>query len=202
MSKKTDPRVIRTQRMLRDALIALIIERGFEALTVRDITDHATLNHATFYLHYQNKEDLLKHTMDAMLNDLAAGIPPPSAQTVEAIHIPLHITMRLFRHFATHAAFYRVMLGAKGVASFTARLREMIAAALLARFDELRHTETASVSSEFAAQFLAGAYISVIVWWLETQPALTPEALAEQFIATTAFGVYRVMGLPIPNNDS
>lgn len=57
--RKLDPRVVRTRQQLREALVSLIEEKGFDALTVQDITDRAELNRATFYLHYQDKQELL-----------------------------------------------------------------------------------------------------------------------------------------------
>jgi AcrR family transcriptional regulator len=52
---KLDPRVRRTRQLLQDALLALLAEKRFEAITVQDITERATLNHATFYAHFADK---------------------------------------------------------------------------------------------------------------------------------------------------
>ena len=57
--KGNDRRVQRTHQLLRGALVALIQEKGFEALTVQDIIDRANVGRATFYAHFDNKEDLL-----------------------------------------------------------------------------------------------------------------------------------------------
>jgi hypothetical protein len=59
ISTKTDRRVLRTRAALRQALMELIREKGYEALTVEEITQHANLGRATFYLHYRDKDDLL-----------------------------------------------------------------------------------------------------------------------------------------------
>ena len=77
MSKKeriSDPRVIRSRQLLRAALISLIPEKGFGAISVQDIADRATLNRATFYLHYQDKTELL---MDAFEELIAHATPLP-----------------------------------------------------------------------------------------------------------------------------
>jgi AcrR family transcriptional regulator len=52
MLKKTDLRVIRTKKMIKESFIDLIQEKGYESITIRDIADHALINRATFYLHY------------------------------------------------------------------------------------------------------------------------------------------------------
>jgi len=59
MAKKADRRIERTQQLLRGALFSLIQERGFEALSVQDIIDRANVGRATFYSHFDNKQDLL-----------------------------------------------------------------------------------------------------------------------------------------------
>ena len=74
--KKLDPRVRRTRQMLVTALRNLLAEKGFEAITVQDIADRATLNRVTFYAHFNDKYDLLEYTMRAMFRaEVRAEIP-------------------------------------------------------------------------------------------------------------------------------
>ena len=58
-SPRVDPRVTRTRKLIREALTSLIAEKRFEAITVQDIAERATINRATFYLHYPDKFALL-----------------------------------------------------------------------------------------------------------------------------------------------
>ncbi|RHW34012.1 TetR/AcrR family transcriptional regulator [Lysinibacillus yapensis] len=60
---KVDPRITRTRRLLMDAFLKLTIKRDFKDITIKDITDEATVNRATFYSHFQDKYDL----MDAVI---------------------------------------------------------------------------------------------------------------------------------------
>ncbi|HTX79396.1 MAG TPA: helix-turn-helix domain-containing protein, partial [Longilinea sp.] len=73
---KTDPRIERTREALRAALMALIEEKGFDAISVQDITGRARLNRATFYLHYRDKQDLLIRTSEAVFDLLVAEAGP------------------------------------------------------------------------------------------------------------------------------
>ncbi len=61
--EKLDRRVSRTRRRIRQAFEQLLAEKGFNALTVQDITERAEINRATFYAHYPDKYALLKETM-------------------------------------------------------------------------------------------------------------------------------------------
>ena len=67
---KQDLRVARTRKMLRDAMIALAIQQGFDAVTVNDIVELAMVNRSTFYRHYQDKYDLVESYLDELLWDL------------------------------------------------------------------------------------------------------------------------------------
>ena len=58
-SMRLDPRVTRTRKLIRDALTSLIAQKSFEAITVQDIAEQATINRATFYAHYTDKFALL-----------------------------------------------------------------------------------------------------------------------------------------------
>src|SRR6202021_347815 len=64
-AETTDPRVLRSRRMLMESLAKLLIKKEFEDISVQEIADEATLNRATFYLHYPDKNALLQAMTDA-----------------------------------------------------------------------------------------------------------------------------------------
>src|SRR5437667_12756071 len=65
-----DRRVRRTQHLLARALIALTLEKGYEAVTIRDITECADIGYATFFRHYRDKDELLEDVLDVVLAEL------------------------------------------------------------------------------------------------------------------------------------
>ena len=68
----TDPRILRSRRMLMEALLKLLSQKEFEDISIQEIADQATLNRATFYLHYPDKNALLQAMTDARFRDLIA----------------------------------------------------------------------------------------------------------------------------------
>lgn len=56
---KTDPRVLRTRKLIDEAFLAVLNDKGFEELSVQDVADRAGINRATFYAHYGDKYDLM-----------------------------------------------------------------------------------------------------------------------------------------------
>ena len=66
---KTDRRIQRTRQFLRTALLELIKEKGYDAISIEEITERANVGRATFYLHYKDKEDLLLEEFREMANE-------------------------------------------------------------------------------------------------------------------------------------
>jgi AcrR family transcriptional regulator len=66
----TDPRILRSRRMLMDSLVRLLKKKEFEDISVQEIADEATLNRATFYLHYPDKNALLQAMTESRFRDL------------------------------------------------------------------------------------------------------------------------------------
>jgi len=71
-AENTDPRVLRSRQMLMEALLRLLTRKEFADISIQEIADEATLNRATFYLHYPDKNALLQAMTDARFRDLIA----------------------------------------------------------------------------------------------------------------------------------
>ena len=71
-SGTTDPRIVRSRRMLMDSLAKLLAKKDFDDISIQEIADEATLNRATFYLHYPDKSALLQAMTDVRFRDLIA----------------------------------------------------------------------------------------------------------------------------------
>lgn len=69
-TEATDPRILRSRRMLMDSLAKLLAKKEFQDISVQEIADEATLNRATFYLHYPDKTALLQAMTDVRFRDL------------------------------------------------------------------------------------------------------------------------------------
>jgi AcrR family transcriptional regulator len=200
MSKKTkklDPRVVRTRRLLRDALVSLIEEKGFDAITVQDIADRAELNRATFYLHYQDKQELLVKSLRDAIDELVADIGTSTDEQGQLIFDesprPIKAT---FEHVAQHAHFYRVMMSAEGVPSFIAGVRDYMAEITLRWLTALQpHSRQSRVPLEIVANSLSWSLLGVLIWWLEHDMPHPPEYMAEQFQLLITLDLKQVLGL-------
>src|ERR1700694_4636655 len=79
--EQIDLRIRRTHKFLQEAMIELIAEKGFDALTVGDIAERAMINRATFYRHYQDKYDLVAKIFEETTNELVENMQPYRKET-------------------------------------------------------------------------------------------------------------------------
>jgi AcrR family transcriptional regulator len=194
--KKLDPRVVRTRQLLRDALVSLIAEKGFDALTVQDIAERATLNRATFYLHYQDKHELLINSLRDAIDELMADIGPTEANSQLVFDGSLRPIVGVFNHVAQHARFYRVMMGAAGVPAFIAGVRDYIAEITRQWLTVLQPVpEKSTVPLDIVANSLSWSLLGVLIWWLEHDLPHSSEYMAEQFRLLITSDLRQVLGL-------
>jgi AcrR family transcriptional regulator len=174
-----DLRVRRTRKLLQEALIALTVEKGFAAITVRDITERAMVNRSTFYRHYLDKYDLLDQYMDEVYELINVPEAPPSTDAPGAPPPEQNRGLvNMLRHISTFADFYRVMLGANGDTRFIQRFRQNVEN----RFRYLLANQEPDPNGpplELRLSFISCADIGAILWWLENAPHWSPEEFAQ-----------------------
>lgn len=192
-----DPRVRRTRKMLREALVDLIPEKGYDAITVQDITDRATLNRSTFYLHYSDKDDLLARGFDEIWSELTAANPLPILEDGQlSLEGTLQTIASDFRHLAQHAELYRVMMGEQGVAQFIHRMRKHVYQSTEGRLRAvLGDLPQVSPPIEMALWFVASAYVGLMQWWLERGMPYAPEEMASLIVQLYDITPFNAMGL-------
>jgi AcrR family transcriptional regulator len=189
-----DARYLRTERLLTEALLALIRERPYSALRVEDITERADIARKTFYAHYTHKDELLWHSLETLFQVSAAALPPLDPDTLLMDGKPL--SYPVFVHVREYAVFYQDVLTETGNITFVLRLWDYIAAQSYARHAPLREAARhITVPPELTAEMLTGALLGAIRWWLRTNLEATPEQMAYRFSQLLAPGVLGALGL-------
>ena len=96
--KKLDRRVRRTQHALRTALIELTLEKGFEAVTILEITERADVGRSTFYAHFADKEDLLQDSIEMLHRHLEERIRARDTRLNGEVHPALAFCLPMLEH--------------------------------------------------------------------------------------------------------
>jgi AcrR family transcriptional regulator len=189
-----DRRVQRTRKLLGDALMALILEKGYDAITVQDITDRANLGRATFYLHYRDKEDLLFSVMTEVIDELKAAIElPESAWRGHVGEAPL--LLAAFKHAEENVDLYRVLLSGQATTTFLIRLREYIAQTVQKAIEVVYPNYEGRVPIDVAANYMSGALFMLVEWWLRDNMPYPPEEMARWLWDLVIIGMARTMEL-------
>lgn len=193
--RKTDRRIVRTRQLLREALMQLIVERGYDAITIQDITDRANVARTTFYLHFTDKDDLLFQTMRDLYEELFASALMPSIEQVHEGHFGGDATD--FTHVQQHADFYRIMFSEKGSAAFMARVRRYLAQFIQERLLEplLPPGTQPRIPLEIVAHFTTGAQLGLLAWWVEQDMPYSAEKMARMMEDLCAQGSIWALGL-------
>ncbi len=173
-----DRRVKRTHQMLRDALFALIEERGYDQLTIQDITERATVGRATFYVYYRDKEQLLLESVNALMEDLNRQLQTLSVHELLARRQTFGLIF--FRHAFEHAALYRVLLSERSAAVVTVRLQANMAAHMQHEVTEqMVALADVALSAEMLAEYCAAVLWSLAGWWVRNQFPLSVEEMGQ-----------------------
>jgi len=166
--KKLDRRVQRTRQLLQDALLAMVIEKGYDATTVQDIIDRANVGRATFYAHFPDKQTLLT----SRLEDLRVLLTERRRQ----VSGPLGFSLAMLEHARSHLPLYRAIVGRESGAFIVQRIHRTIAD--LAELDlKALGFKGAPEQRRLAVEFLAGAFMAVLTWWLDEGATLPPEEI-------------------------
>jgi AcrR family transcriptional regulator len=170
-----DPRVERTIHALGRALVQLIEEREYDAITVQQILDRAGVSRATFYAHYRNKDDALHSSyarLFALFEEVLERKPARARGLFPVAEFVAHIgEARSFALALHRAGRLEVAFG-----MFAAH-----AAAIIERRLGIWPGVRATVSPPLVARMLAGALLEMIRWWWEDPARATPAEMDAAF---------------------
>lgn len=207
--EKLDRRVLRTKRSLRSALMSLILEKGFDSVTIEDITDRADLGRTTFYLHYHDKEELLLECINEAIDDLIAQVSNiplsawqmPETDTSDEFS-PRTVILQLFQHASDHPRLYRIILRGEGTHGTQNRLREIIAEAvdnfLGTKVENEETIMNPKVPLEVFSNYAAGSLLGILTWWLEADMPYSPQQMSYMFQMLFFPGAGDVLGISFP----
>ena len=167
-----DRRVARTRGRLQQALIELIPERGFAAITVDDVCKRADVGRSTFYTHYADKEALRRATIDSHVHRIGEV-----RRTIDAAGGGFSFSLPMFEHAAAFGPLHRAMIADRGDHihdTLRDEVRRAVRAELPARISE-------DVSRSVAVEFVAGAFLALLGWWIEGGSALSPKEMDRMF---------------------
>ncbi len=191
---KTDPRILRTHRLLRDALFSLLYDHPFESITIQDITERATLNRGTFYLHYTSRTHLLNESIKDIFDELVQGLRKVTTDDACAGPDEKYLTAVFevfFNHVSKHFSIYKFMLVTHDLAQFRSKLLDFMKnmiyqdPPLKYQLDHYRE-----IPGEMVVNYEASAMIGVLTWWLENDMQYSTQFMASKLAHIAVTGPF------------
>ena len=184
MAARVNRRVERTKQLIRAAFRELLDEKSYETLTVQDIIDRANVGRATFYAHFDSKDELFASGFDELRASLKARQRAASLRTGDIGERIFAFSRELFTHADEYRNVFHAMIGAQSGVVVQRLLHKLLVD--LVRDDVKAAGERSAASAvtrDAVAQFIAGGLFSLLVWWLTVKPKLSVEEVNELFRA-------------------
>ncbi|MFF2959911.1 TetR/AcrR family transcriptional regulator [Streptomyces sp. NPDC057963] len=196
-----DRRTRRTRKALAAALVELVLERGFGALTVEDITERADVARATFYAHFKGKDDLFTCVTADLLERLAQRLEPVVADS--AVGFTGKPLLEMLRHVADERDLYRVVLRGEGDGRPLQMFVDTCAAATAQEFKARadRNGVESRIDADLLARVWVGEQIAVLRWWAEDTSPLPAEEVVRMLLDLALHGRYWASGYAAPSQD-
>ncbi|MBE9913716.1 TetR/AcrR family transcriptional regulator [Paenibacillus donghaensis] len=197
--KKTDLRILRTKQSVRKAFYELIQEKGYEAITIQDIADRAMINRNTFYLHYQNKPDLLDTCMDELLSELKkAVVLCPIHMNPFSISRLETVMKSVLEQISGNIIFYYAMLIEENrIYQFRAKMENIIKDKLNEGWDPAQGNSTLAISKELLLEYLVSAFMGIVIWWIKSDRPLPADEVSSQFSRIVTHGHLKAAGIAV-----
>ncbi|MEW6404055.1 MAG: TetR/AcrR family transcriptional regulator [Chloroflexota bacterium] len=205
---KVDRRIQRTRQSLRAALLELMETRSYDDISIEEITEHANVGRATFYLHYKDKEDLLLEEFSEItlakaqtLSEIpfSAWLPSQDEAGTARENKPALPLLMVFQHIYDNSEIYYILLKSARSSRIVERIRKISTEAIVRFVETKLKTDPipilVEIPIEFFASFFSGALISSVNWWLEEDMRHTPEEMTYMFQSLFFRGARKTIGL-------
>ncbi|MGW4471303.1 TetR/AcrR family transcriptional regulator [Nonomuraea sp. NPDC004354] len=174
-----DRRVRRTRRAVQDALVALILEKGYSAVTVTDIINRADVGRSTFYSHFADKQDVLVSNIEEL------GFLHPDHAVREGELFAFSLPM--FEHVREQRSLVRALLGRRSGGPAEAHGERLLAAVV--RDELVARAGGPAPSLDLMVICVVGAFLGLVRAWVDGEISATPAELDAAFRAATVPGV-------------
>lgn len=183
-----DRRVRRTYHLLSNALIELTLSEGYDSISIRDITDRADVAYATFFRHFEDKDDLLHMTLNSLIETIEGLSYDPPEMYNEGLQI--------FHHVDEHSDLYRVLLNSRGAHHIIEKLKYTIAENMLDSCVPHFKPNLSSIPPALVAYQFSSSILSLVQWWLDDDMSIPVETMAEYYFSAVVMPYFQVDTMP------
>jgi AcrR family transcriptional regulator len=200
--KREDRRIGRTRRMMQEALMSLIVEKGYEAVTVQDILDRADVGRSTFYAHYRDKDELLLSSF----NHLRTLFEQQQQALLAAKHgskdPEFNFILELFRHTGQHHKLYKAIAGKQSGEMILKYLHRYLYDLMIVLHAALmKNRKAPPIPVEITTHWLVSSLLSLMTWWLDNNMPYSAEKMDEIFRNLTMPSIEAAFGRKVQKKE-
>ena len=175
---KTDPRVRRTRRLLRDALVSLILEKDFAAISIKEITERAEVAYITFFRHFESLDQLLMEVLEEGLTELQGHIETLAQQSENSA---LETEgMLIFEYIQKKADLFRILFKSQSVTRVRKKVVQNIALVFQKSCLPLARSGS-EVTIAITSNHIATSLLALIEWWLDNNMKPGPAQMGKVY---------------------
>jgi AcrR family transcriptional regulator len=174
-----DRRIEKTRNLLTSSLMSLIGEKPYDSIAIKEILHHANVGRSTFYMHFRDKDDLLRSGIDRIVGG-TPSVPGATGKLERFVWFSLPI----FQHHAENARGWVSNIGTHGRTVLHDRLRHALAEVILFNVEGMLNPRTVSpraAPADLLANHVACTFVMVLDWWLDKQMPLGPDEVNRLF---------------------
>ena len=177
-SRRTDARVIRTRDRLGDALIALILEKRFDSITVQEVLDRAHVSRSAFYVHYRDMEDLFISDIEEFLEAMSTVLVRHQDKSARLAPV-----REFFAHVQDgHATLWAALVESEKIHDFLQLALGHFARGIEQRMQGTHHDDRITTRQRAAtAHTLAGGLLALLQWWVDHGMKESPQKMDDVF---------------------
>lgn len=198
--KKEDLRTKRTRKMILEALINLVEEKGYERVTVSDIANQAMINRATFYAHFKDKQDVYDYIFKEAVEQFMMVLAP--AQLGRTNQLQLHaieqIITHIFEKTQENRVFFKTVLNAHGNEQLRKQISQILRSTYANIFDQVEIREKDFiVPIDFIIEYMSSTFMTSLHWWINQEISFSPKQMAQLIIKLVGSNHLKVLGIQI-----
>jgi AcrR family transcriptional regulator len=173
-----DPRVRRTRRALRDALVMLILKKDYASISIKEVTKRAEVAYITFYRHYETLDQLLMEVLDEGLTELLTRIETLAKQS-DASDLETEGKL-IFEYIAQKSDLFRILFKSQSVAKTRKKVIQNIAGVFSKACTPLAKLGN-PVTINITSNHIATSLLSLIEWWLDNEMNPPPAKMGKVY---------------------
>jgi len=167
----------RTHKALKQAAFELVLEKGYDAVTIQDIVDRADYGRGTFYIHFDDKESVI---WEIIMDGLAEANQQGGQRFAEGSYPPGYLGYLItFEHAEKNKDLYRLMMGSQGSALLSHRVAQVLAGQIEDSIRRGEYDPSPGLPPDVIAQTIVGALVHLVLWWLESPNDYSPKQMAD-----------------------